>query len=171
MTPALDDVLLVLLGERPYSAQDLRQRHATLFGDGQAVDLGRVTAALNRLERSGHLRIEAAAPARRRHRNRRTYVLTVAGQHRQRSWLTEIPAGAGVEDVQLRGMLAVEVADPSTFDAFLGNSLDVVRRHQREIAADGAGHPPAVRARLAYAHELSRALVLWLHQLPNLRRP
>jgi len=166
----VDDMLLVLLSSHPCSAYELQRQHALIFGQSRAVDIIRVLAAVNRLERSGYLRIDTAA-ARRDHTNRPLCVVTDAGRRRQEAWLLDVTATAEPEDVYVRGMLAVEAADPATFDAFVSRSLSITRRRQQELATAAAGRPLVGRAGVAFEHEMIRALVQWLHQLPDHRAP
>jgi hypothetical protein len=166
----LDDVLLALLGGHDSSAWELMQRHGEIFG-GARLDIVRVMAAVTRLERAGCLRVDTAVPARMASGNRRTCSLTAAGRARQRAWLCDLPAGAGIEDVYVRGMLAVEAADEATFEAFIRNALAFTRSRMHALADDVAGAGAVTRAKAAFERETVRALALWLHQLPDHRLP
>lgn len=167
----LDDVLLALLGGRDSSAWELRQRHDEIFGSARRMDIVRVMAAVTRLERSGFLRVDAAVPARMASGNRRTCSLTAAGRQRQRAWLCDLPPDVSIEDVYVRGMLAVEAADEATFDTFVRNGLAVTRARMLALGDDAAGGEAVTRAKAAFERETVRALAMWLHQLPDHRHP
>ncbi|MFI5908643.1 hypothetical protein [Dactylosporangium sp. NPDC051541] len=166
MTVVLDDVVLVLLAEGPSSAYELWQHHAELFGDDRRVDLSRVMTSVNRLERAGLLRVEAPAKARKGSGNRLACWLTAAGRERQAAWLCAVGPDTGADDLYVRGLLAVEAADPATFDTFLSRSLAAARTRITRLAASGDSG-----ARTAFDQEVARALALWLNQLPEHRRP
>ncbi|MET7418952.1 PadR family transcriptional regulator [Dactylosporangium sp. NPDC005555] len=161
----LDDILLALLGGRDGSAWELMQRHDELFGGAHRMDIVRVMAAVTRLERAGFLRVDAAVPERMASGNRRTCSLTAAGRQRQRAWLCEFNPDVSVEDVYVRGMLAVQTADEETFETFVRNGLTATRVRMHTLTDDVAG------AKAAFERETVRALALWLHQLPDHRAP
>ncbi len=167
----LDDVLLALLGGRDSSAWELMQRHDEIFGSAHRMDIVRVMAAVTRLERSGFLRVDAAVPARRASGNRRTCSLTAVGRQRQRAWLCELAEDVSIEDVYVRGMLAVGAADEATFDTFVRNGLTVTRARMLSLGDDTAGAAAVTRAKAAFERETVRALAMWLHQLPDHRHP
>ncbi|MFF5228214.1 hypothetical protein [Dactylosporangium sp. NPDC000521] len=167
----LDDVLLALLGGRDSSAWELMRRHDEIFGSAQRMDIVRVMASVTRLERGGFLRVDAAVPARMASSNRRTCSLTAAGRQRQRTWLCALPPDVSIEDVYVRGMLAVESADEATFDMFIRSGLAVTRARMHALADDVAGAAAVTRAKAAFERETVRALALWLHQLPDHRLP
>ncbi|MET7419659.1 hypothetical protein [Dactylosporangium sp. NPDC005555] len=168
MTTTLENTILVLLGARSGTAYELHQRHTEIFGDDHRVDLQRVLGAVTRLERSGHITLRAPRPDVQR--NRPLCTLTMAGRRRQRQWLMGIDAATSGNDIYLRGLLAVEAADPETFEAYVHNSLVTVRQQQRS-ATTLAGLFGAERARTAFELERARALTLWLHGLAAHRDP
>jgi hypothetical protein len=147
------------------------QRHDEIFGSARRMDIGRVTAAVTRLERSGFLRVDTAVPARMSSGNRRTCSLTAAGRQRQRAWLCDLAPDISIEDVYVRGMLAVETADEATFELFVRNGLAVTRARMHAHADDTAGSATVTRVKDAFERETARALALWLHQLPDHRMP
>ncbi|MEV4133147.1 PadR family transcriptional regulator [Dactylosporangium sp. NPDC049742] len=167
----LDDVLLALLGGRDSSAWELMRRHDEIFGSARRMDIVRVMASVTRLERAGFLRVDTAVPARMASSNRRTCSLTAAGRQRQRTWLCALPPDVSIEDVYVRGMLAVESADEATFDMFIRSGLAVTRARMHALADDVAGAAAVTRAKAAFERETVRALALWLHQLPDHRMP
>ncbi|MEU0555727.1 PadR family transcriptional regulator [Dactylosporangium sp. NPDC006015] len=167
----LDDVLLALLGGRDSSAWELMRRHDEIFGSARRMDIVRVMASVTRLERAGFLRVDTAVPARMASSNRRTCSLTAAGRQRQRTWLCALPPDVSIEDVYVRGMLAVESADEATFDMFIRSGLAVTRARMHALADDVAGAAAVTRAKAAFERETVRALALWLHQLPDHRLP
>ncbi|MEU7869980.1 PadR family transcriptional regulator [Dactylosporangium sp. NPDC049140] len=170
MTVALDDVVLVLLAEGPSSAYELWQRHTAVFGEARKVDLSRVMISVNRLERAGLIRIEAPATVRHGSANRLACWLTAEGRRRQAAWLCAVGPDTAVDDLYVRGMLAVDAANPATFDTFLASGLAATRLRISRLATAG-DHDPALRARAAFDQEVARALALWLNQLPEHRRP
>nr|BFE60395.1 hypothetical protein GCM10020063_049210 [Dactylosporangium thailandense] len=170
MTVVLDDVVLVLLAEGPSSAYDLWHRHSAIFGSARRVDLSRVMISVTRLERAGLLRVEAPTTLRHGSGNRLPCWLTAEGRRRQAAWLCAVDPDTDVDDLYVRGMLAVDAANPATFDAFLSNSLTATRTRISRLAA-GEDGDPAHRARTAFDQEVARALALWLNQLPEHRRP
>jgi DNA-binding PadR family transcriptional regulator len=170
MTVVLDDVVLALLAPGPSSAYELWQQHTAIFGDTRRVDLSRVMNSVTRLERAGLLRVEVPDAARKGSGSRLACWLTAAGRARQAAWLCEVGPDTSADDLYVRGLLAVEAADPATFDTFLASSLAATRtRISRLAAADDLD--AARRARTAFDQEVARALALWLNQLPEHRRP
>ncbi|GGM40371.1 hypothetical protein GCM10007977_047200 [Dactylosporangium sucinum] len=170
MSVTLDDALLVLLGRGPSSAYELWHEHARVLGTARRVDIGRVMAAVSRLERGGLVRVEAPQEVRTGSGNRRPCELTPAGRRRQAAWLCAVTADTDVEDMYVRGMLAVVSADDETFAAFVEHALAATRLRISRLnrtAAEG----PADRAGVAFDQEVARALALWLNQLPHHRAP
>ncbi|WP_238009500.1 hypothetical protein KZZ52_27130 [Dactylosporangium sp. AC04546] len=168
MAVALDDILLVLLGRRDASAYDLWHRHIAILGAGRRVDIVRVMAAVSRLERGGLLRVEPPQEVRKESWNRRRCQLTPAGRRRQAAWLCAISSDIDADDMYVRGILAVEAADQATFTAFLENAQVAIRSRQRQLAELERGAGSAVeQASIGFNQEVTRALLLWLHQLPD----
>ncbi|WP_433043202.1 hypothetical protein [Dactylosporangium sp. CS-033363] len=170
MTVVLDDEVLVLLAEGPSSAYDLWHRHTAIFGASRRVDLSRIMISVGRLERARLLRVEAPTTLRHGSGNRLSCWLTAEGRRRQADWLCAVGPDTAVDDLYIRGMLAVDAANPATFDTFLANSLAATRLRISRLAAT-VDADPAQRARLAFDQEVARALALWLNQLPEHRRP
>ncbi|GAA2371343.1 hypothetical protein [Dactylosporangium salmoneum] len=168
MAVVLDDVVLVLLADGPSSAFELWQRHSDIFGEARRVDLSRVMISVNRLERARLLRIEVPATARLGSGNRLGCWLTAAGRGRQAEWLCAVGPDTDIEDVYVRGLLAVEAADAAAFEGFLAAGLAATRQRMRRLAA-AEDTQPAHRARTSYDQEVTRALALWLNQLPEQR--
>ncbi|MBB5873409.1 DNA-binding PadR family transcriptional regulator [Allocatelliglobosispora scoriae] len=169
MTLALDEILLVLLSREPASAYDLQRRHTQIFDSHRPVELGRVQAAVNRLERSGYLYVDTVTPLAKGYQNRPACALTVSGRRRQRSWLADVPEGASIEEFYVRGVLAVASADRETFDAFLRSSLTVIRQRQQGLADPAPDSPPALHAKVAFEQQMTGALLAWLQLLPGQR--
>lgn len=173
MALALEDILLVLLHQRPATAFDLHARHQRTFGGQHTIGLGRVLAAVNRLRRTGHLVEARSAPASARTANRTLLTLTEAGRQRQKARLINVEAGSTPEDILTQGLLALDAAEQADFDEFVFRALALMRLRQGRRAAERPS--PAEAARVAFDQEVTRALVVWLHQLPAqrtaLRRP
>ncbi|WP_412543397.1 hypothetical protein R8Z50_13230 [Longispora sp. K20-0274] len=167
---SVDELLLVLLGAEPGSAYDLQRRHAEIFGTVRQLDIARVRAAVNRLERGGYLRTEAVLPVRKDTMNRPLCHLTPAGVRRQHTWLTAVRADSTADEVYVRGMVAVELADPAVFDAFLAEALASATRRRQDLSDAGSLRAPTSGARAAFEWEQVDALVRWLERLPTYRR-
>ncbi|MFF0372220.1 MULTISPECIES: hypothetical protein [unclassified Micromonospora] len=166
---ALGDVLLVLLNGQPSNAFDLHQRHTLLLGPEQAVDIRRFTTTVNRLARSGHVRLERVISPHNKNQNRPRCVLTAACQHRQQSWLTDVTEHASLEEIYTKGILAVDSADLATFEAFISTSLAAAHLRQRNLTDATAEGSPAMSARLAFEDGMIKATATWLRHLSNLR--
>ncbi|GAA2642761.1 hypothetical protein [Paractinoplanes durhamensis] len=165
MTVALGDVLLVLLGDGPATAYELRRRHVETFGAGDSVDIARVGPALNRLERLGHARTDGLPGTRRR------FLLTEAGERRQRTWLLDVRDDVSPEEIRIRGLLAVAVTDRATFDTVIGSCLAVLELQQIRARAEAGGSLISVRhARHAHEELLVAATLDWLRGLRAGRR-
>ncbi|MET7403347.1 PadR family transcriptional regulator [Dactylosporangium sp. NPDC005572] len=170
MSVTLDDALLVLLGRGPSSAYELWHEHARVLGAARRVDIGRVMTAVNRLERGGLVRVEPPHEVRTGSGNRRPCELTPAGHRRQAAWLCAVTPDTEVEDMYVRGMLAVVAADEETFTAFVEHAMTATRLRIARLDRT-ATDSPADRAGVAFDQEVARALALWLHQLPQHRAP
>jgi DNA-binding PadR family transcriptional regulator len=169
MAVALEDAVLVLLGGRPSSAYEVWQQHTRIFAASWPVDIRRVMTAVAHLERSGLLRIEPPPRARHTSGSRRTCQLTPAGRRRQEEWLCAVTPDLGIDDIYIRGMLAVDAADPAAFDAFLACSLASTRQRMTRLGTPEDGGA-AELAKSAFDREMTRALALWLHFLPQYRK-
>jgi DNA-binding PadR family transcriptional regulator len=162
MTATLGDLLLVFLADRPGTAYDLQQRHAQTFGADRVVDVTRVGATLNRLERLGYVRTAAVT----RPGTRRVCTLTDAGRARQRAWMLDVPESPGGTDVVDRVLLATTAADRVTFDAVVGACLAVLEAQRQRAASHRT--VAAVSARQARAELddiMADSVLTWLRWL------
>ncbi|GIE29433.1 hypothetical protein Ait01nite_024780 [Actinoplanes italicus] len=162
MTATLGDLLLVFLADRPGTAYDLQQRHVQTFGPDRVVDVTRVGAALNRLERLEYVRTAAVV----RPGTRRVCTLTDAGRARQRAWLLDVPENPTGGDVVDRVLLAMTAADRVTFDAVVGSCLAALEAQRQR--ADGHRTMAAVSARQARAELddiMADSVLTWLRWL------
>jgi DNA-binding PadR family transcriptional regulator len=168
VTVTVEDSVLVLLGGRSRSAYDLWHEHTRIFRTTWRVDIRRVMDAVAKLERSGLVHVEPATRARQTSGNRRACQLTAAGRRRQVEWLCGVTPDFGVEDMYIRGMLAVDAADPDTFEAFRTTSLTCVEKRIRNLGPTDTVDLVA-GATAAFDREVTRALRRWLRALPRHR--
>ncbi|MEU4623641.1 PadR family transcriptional regulator [Actinoplanes sp. NPDC023801] len=162
MTATLGDLLLVFLADRPGTAYDLQQRHTQTFGPDRVVDVTRVGATLNRLERLGYVRTAAVV----RPGTRRVCTVSDAGRARQRAWLLDVPAGPAGTDVVDRVLLAMTAADRATFDAVVGACLTAMQAQRQRAAGHNtavAVSAPAARAELDDI--MADSVLTWLRRL------
>jgi DNA-binding PadR family transcriptional regulator len=159
MTVALGDVLLVLLGDGPATAYELRLRHAETFGSQESVDIARVVPALTRQERLGFVRTDGAPGRRRR------WQLTDAGHRRQRTWLLDVRDDVPPAEIRIRGLLAVAVTDRATFDTVIGSCLATLELQQMRTKPAPSTTLSAHFARSTYRELLAEATLDWLRGL------
>src|SRR6185295_5239390 len=157
--------VLVLLGGHPRSAYDLWHDHARIFSASRPVDIRRVMDAVARLERAGLIHVGTPAGGRQTSGSRRICELTPAGRRRQAEWLCDVTPDIGIDDLYIRGMLAVDAADPVTFEAFRAAGLDCCEKRIKGLGPPGAVDLVA-GATVAFDREVARALVRWLRALP-----
>lgn len=166
----LEDVLLVLLNNRSRSAYDLWHDHTRIFAGTWRVDIRRVMDAVAKLEKSGLVHLEPAARARQTSGNRRACRITEAGRHRQAEWLCDVTPDVGIDDIHIRGVLALDAADTATFEQFRRTSLSSVEKRIKDLGPTDAVDLVA-GANVAFDREVFRALARWLRALPQHRRP
>jgi DNA-binding PadR family transcriptional regulator len=165
MTVALGDVLLVLLGDGPATAHELRLRHAETFGAADSVDIARIVPALNRQEKLGYARTDGMPGRQRR------FQLTEAGRRRQRAWLLDVRGDVGLAEIRTRALLAVAVTDRATFDTLIGSYLATLELQRMRAGAGSARSPLSVRAaRDTHDGLLAAATLDWLRELRAGRR-
>lgn len=166
MSLSLEDVLLILLHDRPTTAFELHGRYQQVFGNQAAVNFSRVLAAVNRLRRTGHVGDGRTIPSSARTANRTVLALTEAGRHRRRIRLITVHADATADDIVALGLLALDTAERADFDEFVDRALAVLRLRQ---GLRTTSHWPVEAARAAFEREVMQALVAWLTQLPTYR--
>jgi DNA-binding PadR family transcriptional regulator len=165
----LEDAVLVLLGARSRSAYELWQDHSRIFAGMWPVDIRRVMDAVVRLERAGLVRVDSVTPSRQTSSNRRACHLTPTGRRRQAEWLCALAPDLPAEEMYIRGMLAVDAADPVTFEAFLAAGLAGVEQRRRDLDP-GDGGDLVARATIAFDREITVALARWLRALGRYRK-
>jgi DNA-binding PadR family transcriptional regulator len=170
VTVAVEDAVLVLLGDRSRSAFEVWQEHSRIFAGTWRVDIRRVMDAVVKLERSGLVHVEPATRARQTSGNRRACQVTPAGRRRQAEWLCGVTPDLAIEDMYIRGMLAVDAADPATFETFRATSLTCVEKRIKDLGPAKATDL-VVGATVAFDREVTRALARWLRALPRHRPP
>lgn len=159
MTTTLGDAVLVLLADRPATAHELHRRHAEALGPQRQVDITRVVATLTRQERLGYIRADPELSRGQR----RVWVLTGAGQQRQRSWILA-GEGADHEDVVVRALLAVAAADRATFDTVIAACLRTMELRRRRPARR-TGPVSAPQALADFDQALAVTTLDWLRRL------
>lgn len=153
----------MLLGGRSHSAYGLWREHSRIFGATWVVDLRRVADAVTRLERHGLVRAGAMPVSRATSGTRRACSATPAGRQRQVEWLRAVPGDAGIEEIRVRGLLAVTSGDRRLLDAFLASGFAFVERRMNDGVGDGADF--AERASVAFGREVAPAVARWLDVL------
>jgi DNA-binding PadR family transcriptional regulator len=161
MTSTLGDVVLVLLGDRPAGAHELRQRHAEALGPHRQVDITRVVATLTRQERLGYIRTDPALSRG----SRRVWALTEAGDRRQRSWILAAGPDTDHDDILVRVLLAVAATDRATFDAVIAAGLRILEQRRRRSPAGRAGAVTAPQALAEFDRALAVTTIDWLRRL------
>jgi DNA-binding PadR family transcriptional regulator len=161
MTATLGDLLLAFLADRPGTAYDLQQRHVQTFGPDRVVDVARVGAALNRLERLSYVRTAAVASG-----SRRVCTLTDTGRARQRAWMLSVPESPTGTDVVDRVLLAIAAADRVTFDAVVGTCLAALEAQRQQAAGHRTVTAMSVRqARAELDDIMADSVLTWLRWL------
>jgi hypothetical protein len=89
---------------------------------------------------------------------------------RQADWLCGVNPDTGIEEMYIRGMLAVDAADPATFEAFRATSLTCVEKRIKDLGPTDTVDLVA-GANVAFDREITRALGRWLRAPPRHRRP
>ncbi|GIF23483.1 DNA-binding PadR family transcriptional regulator [Actinoplanes tereljensis] len=160
MSATLGDILLVMLGDRPASAYELRQRHAEALGAAHRLDVRRVEVALVRLQRVGHVYTDQVLS----HGAKRVWSITEAGRHRQRSWIVDVGPEEAVEDLVARVLIALAATDRATFEAVVESCLTRFEGRRPRVARRAGVTTPA-EARSAFDTEVAKATLRWLQQL------
>ncbi|MEU5087063.1 helix-turn-helix transcriptional regulator [Streptomyces sp. NPDC021356] len=159
---AIPHALLALLATGPRSVSRLRAEFEARTAAAWPLHLGRVCAALGRLERDGLVVREGVDRA-----GRATYALTEAGRVELGSWYTRPVEGAeerGAEPPgepapdELTAKLVLAVGAPGVD---VREIVDAQRRHVSEALQDRVRQRAEVLARLPeHAGEVARLLVL-----------
>jgi hypothetical protein len=126
------------------------------------VDISRITWTLAREERLGSVRT-TGSPGRAKPE----YELTATGERRQRTWMLRVPDDVTPDDILVRALLAIQVADRATFETIVAVCLahvELNRLGDADLRREGALTPKTARAELADA-----ALAAQLGWLQTLR--
>lgn len=167
---SFEHVLLGMISIQPSTGYDLKRRFATTALGVYQPSSGALYPALDRLERRGLLRSEAARPAGGG-RLRRVYQLTGTGRQAHLGWLREpvvpdtVPSDLGLHLLRFV-LMAQALPDGEVLDflASLRAALAGFVATLEQASQVNLGGHPAVRLALEHGLAVHRASLAWAEQ-------